>query len=235
MVPERSALPAPPLNRRPTDAQDERTSAGMHLSLHLLKTSDGRLLRPLMLALICAMAGGASAAKEKPPVQYHIPIPKPPDFSVLDWIQGQWTGKTLPNSPPGDVQLSVTPDLEKHVLIFRSEVSLGATPTVPATKESWMGILSLSPDGSGFTLHVYTSMGFITRYRLTVDAAELQWVPDGGDSPPPGWLFRRSWVRTGPDEFNETVQAAPPGKMFFDWYTIKFARVPPPAKTAATP
>ena len=125
------------------------------------------LVRALILTLLFPLASATSAAKDKPPVQYQIPIPTPPDYSALDWLQGQWTGKTLPNSPPGDVQLSVSSDLEKRFLIFRGEVSLAATPTVPATKESWMGILSASTNGPGFTLRVFSSTGFITRYRLT--------------------------------------------------------------------
>ena len=192
-------------------------------------------MRALILALICALAGGTSAAKRKPPVQYQIPIPTQPDFSALDWLQGQWTGRTLPNGPRGDVQLSVSPDLENHFLVFRSEVSLAATPTVPATKESWMGILSPSLDGTGFILRVFSSTGFITRYRLTSEGPEFHLNPEGGESPPPGWLFRRIWARTGVDEFSETVQAAPPGKAFFDYYTVKFARVPAPPKTGPTP
>src|SRR5208282_6667444 len=106
------------------------------------------LARALILTLICALAGTTLNAKDKPPVQYQIPIPALPDFSALDWLQGQWTGRTLPGSPPGDVQLSVSSDLEKHFLVFRGEVSLAATPTVPASKESWMGILSPSLDGT---------------------------------------------------------------------------------------
>jgi len=200
-----------------------------------VKVRGSALLRALILALICPLAGAGLAAKDKPPVQYQIPVPTLPDFSPLEWLQGQWTGKTLPNTPPGEVQLSVSPDLEKHFLVFRGEVSLAATRSVPATKESWMGILSASPDRAGFILRVFSSTGFITRYRLTVDGAELHLNPEGGDSPPPGWLFRRTWARTGPGEFSETVQAAPPGKAFFDCYTAKFARLPPPAKTNPAP
>ena len=47
--------------------------------------------------------------------------------------------------------------------------------------------------------------------------------------------FEGSGREPGPDEFTETVQAAPPGKAFFDYYTAKFARVPPPAKTTPAP
>jgi hypothetical protein len=193
------------------------------------------LVRALILALICALTGATSAAKQKPPVQYQIPIPTQPDFSALDWLQGQWTGKTTPNSPPGEVKLSVSPDLEKHFLVMRGEVSLAATATVPASKESWMGILSASPDRTGFILRVFSSTGFITRYGLTAEGPELHLNPEGGDSPPPGWLFRRIWTRTGPNEFSETVQVAPPGKAFFDYYSAKFARVPPPPKTTPAP
>ena len=192
-------------------------------------------MRALMMALLCGLGGATSAAEQKPPVQYQIPIPTPPDFSAFEWLQGQWTGKTLPNSPPGNVKLSVTSDLEKHFLVFHGEVSLAATPTVPATKESWIGILSASPDHTGFILQVFSSTGFITRYRLTAEGPELHLNPEGGESPPPGWLFRRTWVRTGPEEFSETVQAAPPGKGFFDYYTVKFGRVPVPAKPTAVP
>ena len=193
------------------------------------------LVRALILALIYALAGAASAAKDKPPVQYQIPIPAPPDFSPLDWLQGQWSGKTVAASPAGEVQLSVSSDLEKHILIFRSEVSLGATPTVPASKESWMGILSAAPADGGFILRVFSSTGFITRYRLTMEGAEVRLNPEGGDSPPPGWLFRRTWVRTGTGEFSETVQAAPPGKTFFDYYSVKFTRASPLPKTNPAP
>jgi hypothetical protein len=98
-----------------------------------------------------------------------------------------------------------------------------------------MGILSASPDGRGFILRVFSSTGFITRYRLIVEGPEIHFNPEGGDSPPPGWLFRRVWSRTGPDELTETVQAAPPGKAFFDYYTAKFARVAPPPKTTPAP
>src|SRR5208282_6833344 len=117
-------------------------------SPHHVNACRGVRVRALILALIGALAAAPSVAKHKPPVQYQIPMPTQPDFSALDWLQGQWTGKTLPNSPPGDMRLSVSPDLEKHFLVFRGEVSLAATPTVPASKESWMGILSPSLDGT---------------------------------------------------------------------------------------
>ena len=164
-------------------------------------------------------------------MQYQIPIPNAPDFSALDWLQGKWAGKTVAGSPPGEEQLSVSVDLEKHFVILHGEVAMAATSTVPATKESWIGILGAGPDTSAFVLRIFSSTGFITRYRLTVDQPELHLNPEGGDSPPPGWLFRRIWARTGPDEFTETVQAAPPGKAFFDYYTAKLTRVPSPSKT----
>ena len=190
-------------------------------------------VRVLISALIFALFCATLAAKDKPPVQYQIPIPAAPDFSALDWLQGRWTGKTIPPSPPGDLQLTVGPDLEKHFVVLRGEVSLAATATVPATRESWMGIISA--EGTNFILRVFSSRGFITRYRLIIEGAEIHLNPEGGDAPPPGWLFRRIWSRTGADEFAETVQAAPLGKAFFSYYSAKFSRVPPPAKTSPAP
>jgi hypothetical protein len=190
-------------------------------------------VRAVIIAFVCALFCAALAAKDKPPVQYQIPIPAAPDFSTLDWLQGKWTGKTIPPSAPGDLQLSVTSDLEKRFLVLRGEVSLAATATVPETRESWIGIISA--EGTSFILQAFSSTGFITRYRLIFEGAEIHLNPEGGDAPPPGWLFRRIWSRTGTDEFTETVQAAPPGKAFFNYYTGKFTRVPPPAKPSAKP
>jgi hypothetical protein len=195
-----------------------------------MKNSYGARVRALMMTLICALGIVAAPAKDKPPVQYQITIPAPPDYSAFDWLQGQWAGKTIANSPPGEEELSVSSDLNKRFLVFRGTLSLAATSTVPATKESWLGILSPSPNGIGFVLRKFSSTGFITRYRLTVSEPELQLSPEGGDSPPPGWLFRLTWARIGPDELTETAQAAPPGKAFFDYYAAKLTRVPP-AKT----
>jgi hypothetical protein len=197
-------------------------------------------VRVLIPALICALFCATLAAKDKAPVQYQIPVPPAPDFSALDWLQGRWTGKTIAPSPPGDLQLTVSPDLEKHFEVFRGEVSLAATATVPATRESWMGIISA--EGTNFILRVFSSRGFITRYRLIIEGAEIHLNPEGGDAPPPGWLFRTTWSRTGADEFTETVQTAPLGKAFFSYYTAKFSRVPPlpppakpPVKTSPAP
>ena len=189
----------------------------------------------MMLSLMYALAVAISSAKDKPPIQYKISVPAPPDFSALDWLQGRWKGKTGPKSPSGEVQLTVSPDLKRRFLVFRGEVSLAATSTVPATQESWMGILSAGPDPRQFDLRTFSSAGFMTRYRLTIDGAEVRLTPEGGDAPPPGWLFRRVWARTGTEEFTETVQVAPPGKAFFDWYTAKFARVPNSSKTSTAP
>ncbi len=149
--------------------------------------------RALLLALACALTGVLGAAKDKAPVQYQIPLPPAPDFSAVDWLVGEWSGKTLPNSPAGDVRLTVNLDLEKHYLTFRGQVSLAATQTVAATKESWMGILSAESQGAGFTLSVFSSTGFISRYRVTVEGPLVRLNPEGGISLRPGGCSEESW------------------------------------------
>ena len=91
--------PPEPETRNPQEELNIRPPAP---SSRRVTACRGVRLRALILALIGALAGATAAAKDKPPVQYQIPMPTPPDFSALDWLQGQWTGKTLPNSPPGD-------------------------------------------------------------------------------------------------------------------------------------
>jgi hypothetical protein len=72
---------------------------------------------------------------------------------------------------------------------------------------------------------------------VTVEGPETHINPEGGEQPPPGWLFRTVIKRTDPQEFVETVQAAPPNKPFFDYYTAKLSRVKveEKAKTAPIP
>lgn len=141
---------------------------------------------------------------------------------------GEWVGKTAGRGPRGEVRLSVAYHLEKRFMVFREEISLPATKNVPATNESWMGVLGASRSDSGFVLRVFSSTGFVTRYRVTVEGTEIGFNPEGGEQPPPGWLFRRVFVRLSDAEFSETVQAAPPNKPFFDYYTAWLIRVQQP-------
>ncbi len=182
-------------------------------------------MRLFLLALACLLGPALVAAKEKPANSYAIRLPPKPDFSGLDWMLGEWQGKTTGRSPEGEVRLSVAYDLDRRFIVFREGVSLPRTATAPATNEAWMGILSASPADKTFFLRSFSSTGFITSYRVTVDGGEIRFNPEGGELPPPGWLFRRVVRRAGPGEFSETVQAAPPDKPFFDYYTAKLTRI----------
>ena len=98
-----------------------------------------------------------------------------------------------------------------------------------------MGILSPHPSGHGYVLRMFSSTGFISRFRVTLDRAEIDLNPEGGEQPPPGWLFRRVYQHTGPGQLTETVQAAPPGKSFFDYYTARLTQVPAQVKAPPSP
>jgi len=164
-------------------------------------------------------------SKEKPSTVYQIPLPDRPDFSTVDWLVGDWSGKTTDQKTQGELHLSVSYQLDKHVILFRGETTLPAPTTSAPMKESWLGVLTPDRQAGGFLLRMFSSMGFITRYRLTVDGAETHINPEGGDQPPPGWLFRTVIKKTNPQEFVETVQVAPPNKSFFDYYTAKLNRL----------
>lgn len=190
-------------------------------------------MRPAFLILFCLASAAAAPGKEKPPVIHRIPLPPKPDYGALDWLVGEWTGKTSGSSPQGEVHLAISYDLEKRFMVFREHVQLAATASVPETSETWMGILSPDPSGTGFRLRVFSDTGFITRYRVTVEEANVYLNPEGGEEPPPGWLFRRTLKRTNIGELTETVQVAPPGKAFFDYYTAKLTRTAPSPSSSA--
>lgn len=168
--------------------------------------------------------GQPTETKEKAPATYTIPLPPLSDYSKLDWLVGEWSGKTGDKKPQGDVHLTVSYDLEKRVMVFRESVSLPATSGIPATDETWMGILTADRAGSSYVLRVFSSTGFVMRYRVTALGSEIQFNPEGGEQPPPGWLFRRLLTRTDTDALTETVQASPPQKSFFDYFTAKLTR-----------
>jgi len=190
---------------------------------------------PIILALACFLGAAPLEQKEKAPTVYQIPLPPKPDFSPLDWLVGEWTGKTTDQKSDGELHLSVTYQLDKQVMLVREDVSLQATKTAPATKESWLGILTFARGTGGFVLRTFSDKGFITQYRVTVEGPEIHISPEGGDQPPPGWLFRTNIKRTDPQEFVETVQAAPPNKSFFDYYIAKLNRVVAEEKAKTTP
>ena len=188
-----------------------------------------------MLFPAAFLAQDAGSRPKQPPKTYSIPLPPKADFSALDWLLGEWAGKTVPKSPQGDVHLSVSPDLDGRVLILREKTTLAATGSTPASDESWMGVLSAGLSNGDFTLRVYSSTGFITRYRVTVQKAEIRFLPEGGEAPPPGWLFRRVIARSGPGELTDTVEAAPPEGAFFQYYSAKLTRAGASEKAAPTP
>jgi hypothetical protein len=190
-----------------------------------------------MLTLACLAVAVCLVAKDKLPTTYQIPLPPKPDFSQVDWLVGEWTGSITDRRAPGEIRLSVSFELDKQVMLLRGEASFQATKNSPAMKESWLGVLTSDRRTAGFLLRTFSSTGFITRYRVTVEGPETQINPEGGEQPPPGWLFRTVIKRTDPREFVETVQAAPPDKPFFDYYTAKLSRVTveEKAKTAPVP
>ncbi len=191
-------------------------------------------MKPLCLALVLVLGAGFLAAKEKQPVTYSIPLPPKPDFSALDWLVGEWTGKTTGNGPQGEVHFSASYDLDQRFMILREEVSFAATSTAPALRETSMGILSGGP-GSGFILRWFSTTGFITRYRLSINGTEISLNQEGGDNPPPGWLFRRLIQHPDPSQFIETVQVAPANRPFFQYYIAKLTRVVPAKASTASP
>ncbi len=187
-------------------------------------------MKTIFLVLLCLLGGAPAVAKEKPSVRYTITLPPKPDFSTLGWLVGEWAGKTANDGAQGDERFSVSLDLDQQVMVLRGEVALPATPTRPAWRETYLGVLTSTRGTDGFVLRSFSSSGFITRYRVTIDGGEIRMTPAGGEEPPPGWLFRRVLDRTGVDEFTETVEAAPPGKPFFNYYTARLERVKPAPK-----
>jgi len=192
---------------------------------------------PIILALAFLVGPAPAGSKEKSPTVYQIPLPDRPDFSAVDCLVGDWSGKTTDQRAQGEVHLSVSYQLDKRVILFRGDTTLQATKTSAPLKESWLGVLTPDRQAGGFMLRMFSSMGFITRYRLTVDGQDTHINPEGGDQPPPGWLFRTVIKKTNPQEFIETVQVAPPNKSFFEYYTAKLNRITPEdkAKPAQVP
>lgn len=186
-------------------------------------------------------AQDAGPRPKQAPRTYSIPLPPKADFSAFDWLIGDWRGKTVPKSPQGEVHLTVSSDLGGRFLIFRESVTLAATDSTPTEDEYWMGVLSPASREHEFTLRVYSSTGFMTQYRVTAQKGEFRFLPEGGEAPPPGWLFRRVIARSSPDEITDTVEAAPPEGSFFQYYSAKLARqgsekpAAAPEKSAAAP
>jgi hypothetical protein len=155
---------------------------------------------------------------------YSIPLPPRPDFSSLDWLVGQWTGSTTGRGQQGEVRFSADYDLGKRFLIFREDFWLPPTQRAPSASEAWVGLLSPDRKGPGFILRMFSNTGFITRYRVTVEDNQVRFTPEGGEDPPPGWLFRRTLERNGESELTMTVQVAPPGRDFFDYFTARLVK-----------
>lgn len=201
-----------------------------------MRGQTGRHRMKLAILLTFFFLGPAALfGKDKNSQTYRIPQPPEPDFTSIEWMLGNWTGQMDRHSPQGQIHLSVSYDLDKRVMVFKENISLAATGEIPVTKESSIGILTRSPSGNSFLLQVFSSTGFITQYRVSVAGPEIDFAPDGGAQPLPGWLSRRIIQRGDVDGFTETVQLAPPLKPFFDYYTAAFTRDATPETSKAGP
>ncbi|MGH9449904.1 MAG: hypothetical protein ACRD11_05105 [Terriglobia bacterium] len=189
---------------------------------------------PLALAAMFALLPALLFARHKAGESYTIQIPPQPDYSALDWLLGEWTGKTTGKGAQGEVLLSVSYELGKRFMLFREQVSLPATGKAPATHEGVMGILNATAAG-GFEMNLYSSNGFVSHYRVNVNHGKIGFSPEGGALPPPGWLFRRVFRHTNPGECTETVEVAPPQGSFFNYYTADLFQVTPAAAAPAKP
>jgi hypothetical protein len=196
----------------------------------------------LLLLLMTTATSAAAAQKDKKPATYTIPLPAKPDFSALDWTIGEWAGHTVDplshKENGGTLHLTVAYALEKRFVRISEEIALPGGEGAPAVSQSWSGFIGPSASGQGFTLHAYSSTGFITQYHVTATATELRLDPEGGANPPPGWLFRQTVSQLAPEYFQDTVEAAPPGGSFFPYYSGKLTTVlkaPAPPATAPAP
>ena len=204
----------------------------------LLRRHRERLLGFALLCLSIGLPAGlvAKEKSEKSTTTYTIPVPPKPDFAELDWLIGEWTGKTAERDPQGTVRFSAAYEFSNRFMVLREEISLPATKTSPAAQESWMGILSGRRSDGSYVFWLYSSMGFVTRYGVTVDGGVVYFNQQGGEETPRGWIFRRVFERTNPAELTETIRVAPPDRSFFDYYTARLTRSPgateaaPPAK-----
>ena len=195
------------------------------------------LIAAPLLFLLAATAAAADPRGDKQPATYTIPLPPKPDFSGLAWLVGDWAGHTTGKDSQGAVHLTLSYSLDQRFILFREEVSLPPGKSSPALHESSMGFIAAEPSRAGYRLQLYSSTGFISLYHVTATADQVRFDPEGGVNPPPGWLFRRTISRVGPDVCNDQVQVAPPGKAFFEYYSATLTPAPqtkPPAPKPAT-
>jgi hypothetical protein len=188
----------------------------------------------LLLIVLTAATSAATVQqagaqqKDKKPATYTIDLPAKPDFSALDWAIGEWAGHIVDpktHKENGTLHLTLAYALDKRFVRIGEDISLPASDASPAVNESWSGFIGPSASGQGFTLHAYSSTGFVTDYDVSATTTDLRFDPEGGPNPPPGWLFRRTITQIGPGYFRETVEAAPPGGAFFPYYSGKLTAV----------
>ncbi|HUI44281.1 MAG TPA: hypothetical protein VL523_20125 [Terriglobia bacterium] len=179
------------------------------------------------------------AGNDKLPATYTIPLPPKPDFSALSWLVGDWAGPATElgraKNAPGNVHLTLSYALEQRYVLVREEIALPAGSSAPAVHETWMGFLSSDPSGPGFTLRSFSSTGFMTQYHVSVTESQVRFDPEGGANPPAGWLFRRIISRLAPGYYSETVEVAPPGGTFFQYYSAKLTQVIEPSSSPQAP
>ena len=174
------------------------------------------MLRVLLCCALTPCFGWAQTPSEDP-------------WKLLNYFEGTWEGTGSGESGTSSVNREYEFVLGGTFLQVKSRSTYPPQEKNPKGEihEDW-GFFSRDKSRKLLVLRQFTVEGFVNQYILSSspdDSLTIAFVTEAIENIPAGWRARETYRVTGPDEFVETFDLAPPGKEFTPYAENRLRRV----------
>ena len=152
--------------------------------------------------------------------------PAPDAFQDIAFLVGLWEGQSEGQPGNGTVRRDYERVLDGTFIRVQNTSTYLPQPKNPKG-EVHQDVGYISRDGARqrLVLRQFHSEGFVNQY--VQEPATLVFVSEAIENISAGYRARESYVRTGPDTFEETFELAEPGKDWLVYSRTRFRRVRP--------
>ncbi len=132
-------------------------------------------------------------------------------WAPLSFLIGEWTGEGSGKPGQGPGEMSVSWDLNHHILLNKGHSAYPASKDRPATVHDSVMIIYLDPPTEKLRASYFDNEGHVIQYAVETGASPNR-VVFLSDASPATPRFRLSYIDTGNGTFSNKFEIAPPGK-----------------------
>jgi hypothetical protein len=149
-------------------------------------------------------------------------------WQPLKFFIGNWTGKGGGEPGIGRYERSYKFMFNKKFIEVRNKSTYPSSAKNPKGEvHEDIGYISYDKNRRSFVLRQFHSEGFVNQYRqesLSADGKRIVFISESIENIQNGWRAKETYQVLGENEFSETFELAPPGKIFEPYTSVILKR-----------